>query len=104
MGPPPDRLPPWYNPNAHCPFHEGALGHDLEGFYAMKHRVRELIAGKILPFRDMGPNMKKNPFPPPHGYPTMNTIEDASDGVMVEKVDDLRLLWQHSMLNWWKMA
>ncbi|XP_050888930.1 uncharacterized protein LOC127094104 [Lathyrus oleraceus] len=22
MGPPPDRLPPWYNPNAHCPFHE----------------------------------------------------------------------------------
>ncbi|XP_050919584.1 proline-rich protein 3-like [Lathyrus oleraceus] len=31
MGHPPDRLPPWYNPNAHCPFHEGAPGHDLEG-------------------------------------------------------------------------
>ncbi|XP_050897220.1 uncharacterized protein LOC127104046 [Lathyrus oleraceus] len=90
MGPPPDRLPPWYNPNAHCPFHEGAPGHDLEGFYALKHRVHELIDSKILSFRDMGPNMKNNPLPSPHGDPTVNAIEDASDGVMVEKVDDVK--------------
>ncbi|XP_050916200.1 uncharacterized protein LOC127131320 [Lathyrus oleraceus] len=89
MGPPPDCLPPWYNPNTHCPFHEGALGHDLEGFYALKHRVCELIDSKILSFRDIGLNVKNNPFPP-HGDPTVNVIEDASDGVMVEKVDDVK--------------
>ncbi|XP_050877333.1 uncharacterized protein LOC127081091 [Lathyrus oleraceus] len=89
MGPPPDRLPPWYNPNAHCPFHEGAPGHDLEGCYALKHRVRELIESKILSFKDMGPNVKNNPLPP-HGDPAVNAIEDASAGVTVDKVDDVK--------------
>ncbi|XP_050909572.1 uncharacterized protein LOC127123393 [Lathyrus oleraceus] len=88
MGPPPDRLPPWYNPNAHYPFHEGAPGHDLEGCYALKPRVRELIESKILSFKDMGPNVKNNPLPP-HGNPTVNAIEDASVGVTVDKVDDV---------------
>ncbi|XP_050875250.1 uncharacterized protein LOC127078874 [Lathyrus oleraceus] len=89
MGPPPDRLPPWYNPNAYCPFHEGAPGHDLEGCYTLKHRVRELIESKILSFKDMGPNVKNNPLPP-HGYLAVNAIEDASVGVTVDKVDDVK--------------
>ncbi|XP_050909079.1 uncharacterized protein LOC127122845 [Lathyrus oleraceus] len=89
MGPPPDRLPPWYNPNAHCPFHEGAPGHDLEGCHALKHRVRELIESKILYFKDMGPNVKNNPLPP-HGNPAVNAIEDAFVGVTVDKVDDVK--------------
>ncbi|XP_050916145.1 uncharacterized protein LOC127131260 [Lathyrus oleraceus] len=89
MGPPPDRLPPWYNPNAHCPFHEGAPGHDLEGCYALKHRVRELIESKILSFKDMGPNVKKNPLPS-HENPGVNAIEDASVGVTVDKVEDVK--------------
>ncbi|XP_050909473.1 protein NSP-INTERACTING KINASE 3 [Lathyrus oleraceus] len=91
MGPPPDRLPPWYNPNAHCPFHEGALGHDLEGCYALKHRVRELIESKILSFKDVGPNVKNNPLPP-HGDPAVNAIEDAFVGITVDKVDDVKTL------------
>ncbi|XP_050890842.1 uncharacterized protein LOC127096299 [Lathyrus oleraceus] len=89
MGPPPDRLPPWYNPNTHCPFHEGSPRYDLEGCYALRHRVRELIDSKILSFRDMGPNVKNKPLPP-HGDPTVNAIKDASDGVTVEKVDDVK--------------
>ncbi|XP_050877528.1 uncharacterized protein LOC127081300 [Lathyrus oleraceus] len=89
MGPPPDHLPPWYNPNAHCPFHEGAPGHDLEGCYALKHRVRELIESKILSFKDMGPNVKNNPLPP-HENPGVNAIEDASVGVTVDKVEDVK--------------
>ncbi|XP_050878486.1 uncharacterized protein LOC127082296 [Lathyrus oleraceus] len=89
MGPPLDRLPPWYNPNAHCPFHEGAPEHDLEGCYALKLTVRELIDSKIFSFRDMGPNVENNPIPP-HGDPKVNAIEDASDGGMVEKVDDVK--------------
>ncbi|XP_050895541.1 uncharacterized protein LOC127102176 [Lathyrus oleraceus] len=90
MGPPPDRLPPWYNPNAHCPFHEGAPGHDLEGCYTLKHRVRELIESKILSFKDMGPNVKNNTLPP-HGDPAVNAIKDAFVGVMVDKVDDVKI-------------
>lgn len=39
LGPSPDPFPPWYNPNAHFPFHEGAPGHDLEGCSALKHIV-----------------------------------------------------------------
>ncbi|XP_050919729.1 uncharacterized protein LOC127137302 [Lathyrus oleraceus] len=89
MGPPPDRLPPWYNPNAYCPFHEGAPGHDLEGCYTLKHRVRELIESKILSFKDMGPNVKNNPLPP-YGDPAVNAIEDASVGVTIDKVDDVK--------------
>ncbi|XP_050914977.1 uncharacterized protein LOC127129916 [Lathyrus oleraceus] len=89
MGPPPDRLPPWYNPNAHCSFHEGAPKHDLEGCYPLKHRVRELIESKILSFKDMGPNVKNNPLPP-HGNPAVNAIEDAFVGVTVDKVDDVK--------------
>lgn len=38
LGPPRDPLPPWY-PNAHCPFHEGAPGHDLKRCYTLKHIV-----------------------------------------------------------------
>ncbi|XP_050896536.1 uncharacterized protein LOC127103311 [Lathyrus oleraceus] len=62
MGSPPGRLPPW---------------------------VQELIDSKVLSFRDMGPNVKNNPLPP-HGDPIVNAIEDASDGVMVKKVDDAK--------------
>ncbi|XP_050908028.1 uncharacterized protein LOC127121612 [Lathyrus oleraceus] len=89
MGSPPDRLPPCYNPNAHCPFHEGAPGHDLEGCYTLKHRIHELIESKILSFKDMGPNVKNNPRPP-RGDPAVNAIEDASIGVTVDKVDDVK--------------
>lgn len=89
IGHPLDHLPSWYNPNAHCPFHEGAPGHDLEGYYAFKHMVRELIDSKILSFRDMGTNVKDNHLPL-HGNLTVNAIEDAFDGVVVEKVDNVK--------------
>lgn len=63
LGPPPEPLPFYYKPNAHYPFYEGALGHDLEGCYALKHIVRELIEKKILSFGDTVPNVKNNPLP-----------------------------------------
>ncbi|XP_050888863.1 uncharacterized protein LOC127094035 [Lathyrus oleraceus] len=76
LGPPPDPLPPYYNPNAHCLFHEGSPGHDLEGCYVLKHIVRELIKKKILSFGDTSPNVKNNPLPT-HG--SVNAIDDESD-------------------------
>lgn len=88
LGPQHDRLRPRYNPNAYCPFHEGAHGHDLEGCYALKHKVCELIESKIFPFKDMGHNMKKNPLPL-HGNLIVNAIKEASGGYVIEKVDDV---------------
>lgn len=65
----PRNLPPllepylmWYNLNAHCTFHNGAPGHDLEGFFSLKSRVKELVMSKILIFRDIGSNVKNNPL------------------------------------------
>ncbi|XP_050915683.1 uncharacterized protein LOC127130762 [Lathyrus oleraceus] len=89
LDPSPDHLPPWYNKNAHCPFHEGALGHDLEGCYALKHIVRELVEKKILSFRDDGPNVKSNPLPT-HG--DVNAIEDVSDVCIIKNVEDVKTL------------
>lgn len=89
LGPSRNRLPPWYNPNAQCPFLEGAHGYDLEGFYALKHKVRELIESKILSFKDMGPNMKSNALPM-HGNSIVNAIEEDSDGYVIERVDDVK--------------
>ncbi|XP_050909226.1 uncharacterized protein LOC127123003 [Lathyrus oleraceus] len=87
LGPPPNPLPPWYNPDAHCPFHGGAPGHDLEGCYALKHIVRDLVEKKILSFRDAGPNVKNNPLPA-HG--DVNAVEEASDVCVIKHVEDVK--------------
>ncbi|XP_050878147.1 uncharacterized protein LOC127081963 [Lathyrus oleraceus] len=97
LGPPPNPLPPWYNQDAHCTFHEGAPGHDLEGCYALKHIVRELVEKKILSFRDVGPNVKSNPLP---GHGDINAIEDVSDVCIIKNVEDVKtpLLALHARL------
>ncbi|XP_050875374.1 uncharacterized protein LOC127079000 [Lathyrus oleraceus] len=97
LGPPPNSLPPWYNPNAHFPFHGGSPGHDLEGCYALKHIVRDLVEKKILSFRDVGPNVKNNPLPA-HG--DVNAIEDASDVCIIKNVENVKtpLLALHARL------
>lgn len=61
--PPSNPLPAWYDPHKHCAFHEGAAGHDLEGCFALKAKVRDLIKAGILNFQDIGPNVKTNPMP-----------------------------------------
>ena len=49
---------PWYNPNATCEFHKGALGHDLDSCLALKALVRELINKKSLVFEEDHPKVK----------------------------------------------
>ncbi|XP_050893132.1 uncharacterized protein LOC127098556 [Lathyrus oleraceus] len=89
LGPPPDPLPPYYNPNVHCLFHEGAPGHDLEGCYALKHIVRELIEKKILSFEDTSPNVKNNPLPA-HG--SVNAIDDEPDEGLILDATKIKTL------------
>ncbi|XP_050875855.1 uncharacterized protein LOC127079511 [Lathyrus oleraceus] len=87
LGPPPNPLPPWYNQDAHCSFHEGTHGHNLEGCYALKHIVQELVEKKILSFLDVGPNVKSNPLP---AHSVINSIEDVSDVCIIKNVEDVK--------------
>ncbi|XP_058729077.1 uncharacterized protein LOC131601309 [Vicia villosa] len=66
---PPPRNPPsrGFRPDLHCEFHQGGAGHDLEGCYALKALVQELVRAKMLSFRDMGPNVVTNPLPEQSG-------------------------------------
>ncbi|XP_050918988.1 uncharacterized protein LOC127136482 [Lathyrus oleraceus] len=89
LGPPPNPLPPWYNQDAHCTFHEGAPRHDLEECDDLKHIVRELVEKKILSFRDIEPNVKSNPLPV-HG--AVNAIKDVSDVCIIKNVEDIKYL------------
>ena len=47
----PEKKPPypsWYNPNAHCEYHAGAAGHDIENCISFKRNVQNLINLKVL--------------------------------------------------------
>ncbi|KAI5426549.1 hypothetical protein KIW84_032111 [Lathyrus oleraceus] len=48
---------PWYNPNATCEFHKGAVGHDLDSYLALKALVRELSNKKSLVFEEDHPKV-----------------------------------------------
>lgn len=73
--PNPDPPPYWFNPNAHCDFHEGSPGHDLEGCFALQAKVQELVRKNILTFKDVRPNVKDNPLSG-HRGPTVNAVEE----------------------------
>ena len=66
--------PPWYNPNAHCEYHAGVAGHDIENCLYFKRNVQNLINAKVLQFgTNQGPNVATNPLPN-HTEPATNMI------------------------------
>lgn len=74
--PPPNPLPAWYNRHKHYAFHKGAEGHDLEGCFALKAKVRDLIKSGVLTFKDVGPNVKTNPMTDHAGASTSMVYTD----------------------------
>ncbi|XP_058746156.1 uncharacterized protein LOC131619029 [Vicia villosa] len=89
MGPPPAKLPPNYDANAHCDFHSGAAGHDIEHCIGFMHKVQDLIDSKAIMFTPtQGPNVVQNPMPP-HGAHATNAIEFAEDTRLVKDVIEL---------------
>lgn len=88
LGPPPNPLPSNYNAAAHCLFHEGAPGHDLENCYAFKNLVRDLMERKILSFNDPPPNVKTNPLPT-HGA-AVNAVNDSFDENLILDVSQIK--------------
>ncbi|XP_058754437.1 uncharacterized protein LOC131627615 [Vicia villosa] len=89
MGPPPAKLPPNYDANAHCDFHSGAAGHDIEHCIGFMHKVQDLIDSKAIEFTPtQGPNVVQNPMPP-HGTHAANAIEVVEDARLVKDVTEL---------------
>ncbi|XP_058732626.1 uncharacterized protein LOC131604182 [Vicia villosa] len=89
MGPPPAKLPPNYDANAHCEFHSGAAGHDIEHCIGFMHKVQDLLDSKAIEFTPtQGPNVVQNPMPP-HGAHATNAIEVVEDACLVKDVIEL---------------
>ncbi|KEH16512.1 hypothetical protein MTR_0159s0060 [Medicago truncatula] len=70
--PPPDPLPPRFRSDLKCDFHQGALGHDVEGCYALKYIVKKLIDQGKLTFENNVPHVLDNPLP---NHAAVNMIE-----------------------------
>ncbi|XP_058746759.1 uncharacterized protein LOC131619709 [Vicia villosa] len=89
MGPPPAKLPPNYDANAHCEFHSGAAGHDIEHYIGFMHKVQDLLDSKAIEFTPtQGPNVVQNPMPS-HGTHAANAIDIVEDIYLVRDVIEL---------------
>ncbi|KAI5409937.1 hypothetical protein KIW84_055409 [Lathyrus oleraceus] len=73
----------WYKPELHCVYHSGAPGHDVENCYPLKTKVQDLVRSGILFFKDVGPNVKKNPLPE-HGK-SVNMVQGCPGKYKVRK-------------------
>ncbi|XP_071933107.1 uncharacterized protein [Coffea arabica] len=59
-------MPAWYNPQAICAYHSGALGHATFDCKALKHKIQDMVeAGEIVIRKReaQGPNVNRNPLP-----------------------------------------
>jgi len=51
----PKKLPARFRADLSFVFHQGAPGHDVEGCYALKNAVQDLVEANILSFKDFEP-------------------------------------------------
>ncbi|KAI5433916.1 hypothetical protein KIW84_020958 [Lathyrus oleraceus] len=75
----------WYKPELHCVYHSGAPEHDVENCYPLKTKVQDLIRSGILFFKDVGPNVKKNPLPE-HGKSAVNMVQGCPGSMTMTDV------------------
>ncbi|KAL5179732.1 hypothetical protein HKD37_01G000987 [Glycine soja] len=66
--------PKWYNSNATCAYHSGALGQNIDSCLPFKYKAQHLINVGWLSFQEEGPNVKTNPLAS-HGGASVNAIE-----------------------------
>ena len=81
--------PRWYDPNAKCDYHAGAIGHSTENYRALKFKVQELINAKWLNFKEDAPNVGSNPLPG-HGGPSVGVIEEDVKQPLRRKIEDIK--------------
>ena len=97
----PEKKPPylpWYNPNAHCEYHAGVVGHDIKNHISFKGNMQNLINLKVLQFgMNQGPNVATNPLTN-HTKPAVNMINIKNKYEVKASIEDVRmpmfLIWQ----------
>src|SRR4051812_27348744 len=77
----PGKIPPRFNPNERCEFHDNSPGHTLEKCWAFRHKVQDLIESGAIAFDK--PNVKTNPMPRHDG--TVNAIEVVTEQEFVQQ-------------------
>ncbi|KAI5412787.1 hypothetical protein KIW84_057421 [Lathyrus oleraceus] len=89
----------WYKPELHCVYHSGAPGHDVENCYPLKTKMQDLVRTSILFFKDVGPNVKKNPLPE-HGKSAVSMVQGCPCKYKVRYVSHIRqsLVEMHRLL------
>jgi len=55
-------FPQWYKPDKKCEYHAGLVGHNIDGCFAFKRRILQLIKAGWISF-DESPNVNSNPLP-----------------------------------------
>ncbi|TYK09460.1 uncharacterized protein E5676_scaffold499G00530 [Cucumis melo var. makuwa] len=67
--------PKWYDPNAKCEYHAGAIGHSMENYFPLKAKVQSLVKAGWLKFKKTGeePDVNQNPLPN-HEGPAINVV------------------------------
>jgi len=81
-------FPRWYDPDAKCEFHAGAMGHTTESCRGLKYVVQDLINAKWLNFKKDGPNVGSNPLLG-HENSSVIMIEGFWTFPLVTRVEDI---------------
>ncbi|KAK8691640.1 hypothetical protein V6N13_075141 [Hibiscus sabdariffa] len=81
--------PHWYKADAHCDFHGGIPGHNIETCITFKRVVQNLInAGKLAFETPEKPNTAKNPLPNHEGG--VNAISEENNKIIKTDVSEIK--------------
>ncbi|XP_027912207.1 uncharacterized protein LOC114171269 [Vigna unguiculata] len=80
--------PKYFDVNATCDYHGGAIGHSTEKCLSYKHKVQALIDSGWLKFQENKPNIKTNPLSG-HDNASINAI-DLEGRQLVKNVSEIK--------------
>ncbi|KAL4281308.1 hypothetical protein GQ457_03G011380 [Hibiscus cannabinus] len=81
--------PHWYKPDAHCDFHGGIPGHNIETCITFKRVVQNLLNAGIVSFeKPKMPNTAKNPLPNHEGG--VNVISEENNKIIKADVSKIK--------------
>ena len=82
--------PKFYDANAKCDYHGGAVGHSIENYKAFKYKVQSLIDNGWLTFQENKSNIDKNPLSG-HAGPSTNTLISEEGQWLIRSVGDVKI-------------
>jgi len=81
--------PKFYDANAKCDYHSGAVGHSIENCKAFKYKVQSLIDNGWLTFQENKPNVDKNLLSG-HAGPFTNALISEEGQRLIRSVRDIK--------------